>query len=364
MTPRILLRESINAARYSPVPSALVALVAAAMCFAAIITVGRQAAIEASVAEELSGPDARSLTIADATGEGVTTPPTIEVLGAIEQVSAVLGRGLPIDVVNGALGDGGAKVALIEIHGEVTDVIKIRTGRAPESGEALVPNALLDKLRLTQPSGYLEAADGRQWAIVGSFEPIAPFDDLSSTAIAMASAEADTAIQEITVVAAEAPYSAAVRDAALAIIDPNPENVTISDPSAASATVQVVSGELAGFGRSLLLLILGVGSFFVGTVVLADVLIRQRDLGRRRTLGITRLGLVALVSLRTCAPAAVGAALGAVAAQALMIGQSNPVPWDFVAATPIIALITATLMSLGPAGYAASRDPVTIMRTP
>ena len=41
-----------------------------------------------------------------------------------------------------------------------------------------------------------------------------------------------------------------------------------------------------------LLLILGAGAFFVSIVVLADVLIRRRDLGRRRTLGIGRGDLI------------------------------------------------------------------------
>ena len=50
MNLRTLLREALTAARTAPVPSALVLLVVAAMCFAAVATVGRQAATEAAVA--------------------------------------------------------------------------------------------------------------------------------------------------------------------------------------------------------------------------------------------------------------------------------------------------------------------------
>ena len=56
MNLRTLLREAVTAARTSPVPSALVLLVVAAMCFAAVATVGRQAATEAAVAAGRSAP--------------------------------------------------------------------------------------------------------------------------------------------------------------------------------------------------------------------------------------------------------------------------------------------------------------------
>jgi len=363
MTPRMLLRESFTAARHSPIPSALVALVVAAMCFVALVTVGRQAAVEVTIAEELAGPAARTLTISDATGNGLSAAP-IEVLTGLEGVSAVLGRSLPIDVVNGALGDGGTKVALIEVQGDLSKAIRITTGRVPGPDEVLIPNALLETLRFTEPTGYVEASDGRQWSIVGSFEPLTPFNNLNAAAIAVAKAGSDIPVQQITVVAAEPQYAAAMRDASLAIVDPKPDEVEILNPTAAGAKVQAVSSELAGYGRTLLLLILGVGSFFVATVVLADVLIRRRDLGRRRTLGITRFSLVALVALRTSAPAIIGAMIGTGAAQAIVSSQEGLVPWDFTVAIPIIAVVTAILMSLAPATYAAYRDPVTIMRTP
>src|SRR5690625_3714116 len=151
MNPRILLRESFTAARHSPVSSALVALVVAAMCFVAIVTVGRQAAIETTIADELAGPAARTMTISDVTGNGLSAA-TIDVLTGLEGVSAVLGRSLPIDVVNGALGDGGTKVALIEVQGDLSKAIRITTGRVPGPDEVLIPNALLETLRFTEPT--------------------------------------------------------------------------------------------------------------------------------------------------------------------------------------------------------------------
>lgn len=364
MTLKILLRESITSARCSPVPSTLVLLVVAAMCFAAIVTVGRQAAVEAAIAEELSGPAARATVISDTTGEGVATSPTINVLAGLDGVSTVIGRSNPLDVVNGALGEGSSRVAAVELHGEIETAVEIRTGRLPGPQEAIVPHDLLEDLRMAEPTGYVEATDGRQWSIVGAFDPTPPFDDFSSTVITAATPQTQSSIQQITVVAESPTHSAAVRDSSLAVIDAHPESINVSTPSAASTTVQAVSGELAGYGRFLLGLIMGVGSFFVAAVVLADVLIRRRDLGRRRTLGITRSALIALVGLRTCFPTIIGGVVGTAAAQSLMMVLNHNVPWDFTTAIPVIAVITATLASLAPASYAATRDPVTIMRTP
>lgn len=363
MNLRTLLHESVTAARHSPVPSALVGLVVAAMCFIAIVTVGRQAAVEATISEELAGPAARTLTISDATGQGLAFTP-INVLTGLEGVSAVVGRSLPIDVFNGELGAGSTKVALAEVRGDLAQALQITTGRLPGPGEVLLSDSLAETLLFTQPSGYLEAPDGRQWAIVGSFEPIPPFENLNTSAITTVPSDSTAPVQQLMVVAEEPQYSAAVRDASLAILKPKRDQVEILNPTAAAANVQVIANELAGYGRALLLLILGVGSFFVATVVLADTLVRRRDLGRRRTLGITRASLVALVALRTCVPAIIGAILGTAIAQGIMGGQASLVPWDFTVAIPIIAVITAILVCLLPATFAAFRDPVMIMRTP
>ena len=80
MTPGALLREALAAARASLVPTVLVALVVAATCLAAVTTVGRQAAAESALAQQLAGAEARTLTVT-ATGDGdVLTPAVLDAL--------------------------------------------------------------------------------------------------------------------------------------------------------------------------------------------------------------------------------------------------------------------------------------------
>ena len=117
MNLRTLLREAVTAARTSPVPSALVLLVVAAMCFAAVATVGRQAATEAAVAAELSGPGARVLTVTDTGGTGFLTGATAATLAGLDTAEAALARDSPMDAVNTGIGRGGARVAVTNVVG-------------------------------------------------------------------------------------------------------------------------------------------------------------------------------------------------------------------------------------------------------
>lgn len=363
MTLRILLREAAISARVALVPTTLVLLVVAAMCLAAIVTVGRQAAVEAAVEERLASPAARTLTINDTGASGALTPAVVGSMSRIAGVQAVIARRSPVDAVNGALGQGSPRVAVTEILGTPETVIRIIEGRRPGVGEAVLSEATRQSIGLDEAAGYLEATDGRQWAIVGEFSAIPPFEDLEDLAIAGADPTNVGPTRQVQVTAAHRDQVNQVTQAALALAAADPQRTQVDRPSALNENNQAITGQLAGLGRSLLLLILGTGAFLVAIVVLADVLIRRRDLGRRRTLGITRPDLVTLVTLRTSLPAFLGATVGTIIGAAL-IRPTGPVPLAFCIAVSTLALTTAVIAALPPAIYASSRDPVEVLRTP
>lgn len=359
----MLIREAAIAARVALVPSALVILVVAAMCLASVVTVGRQAATEAALAERLSGPTARTLTITDTGSTGALTGPVITSMTNLHHTQAVIARGAPVDAINGALGAGSPRVAVTEILGTPTSAITLTVGRMPGPGEVIVSDTTATTLGLEQPAGYLESTDGRQWSIVGGFEAITPFEELEDLAVAGADPTNQTPARQIHVTVADRDHVQQVTLAALALADLDPQRTHVARPAALDEANQAITGQIVGLGRSLLLLILGVGAFFVAIVVLADVLIRRRDLGRRRTLGITRPDLITLVTLRTGMPALLGATLGTTAG-ALIISPTAPVPIVFCTAVATLALTTAATAAIPPALYAATRDPVEVMRTP
>lgn len=382
----ILLREAWAAARAATIPSLLVAFVVAATCFAGVVTVGRQAAIEASIAQTLSGPGARMLTVTDNGGTGVLTPTVIQTLRGIDGVATVIATAMPTDTYNGALGPGAPRVAVVPLAGAMDQAVELVSGRWPGPGEVILGADAQAVLGLAAPVGYLQAVQGQQWSVVGSFRPLPPFEAFTTTALttpvgggggagagvgggagsagAGAGGAGTGAYQQVKIVATSASEVKAMQAAALVVIAADPAKVQITSAAAAAGTSQEVAGALAGYGRSLLLLILGVGAAFVAVVVLADVLIHRRDLGRRRTLGITRADLVTLVCLRTTTPAIAGAILGTAAGAVVLIRSGGGVPPDFAGATAVLATLVALLAALPPATYAATRDPVDVMRTP
>ena len=133
MNLRTLLREAVTAARTSPVPSALVLLVVAAMCFAAVATVGRQAATEAAVAAELSGPGARVLTVTD-TGGGVAVDQRERIFERFyrsTEARSTPGSGLGLAIAKQVLDRHGCQVAVGESPDGGTRFRVVFPGHAP-----------------------------------------------------------------------------------------------------------------------------------------------------------------------------------------------------------------------------------------
>lgn len=362
MRTAVLLREAVTSARASAVPTALIALVVAATCFVAIATVGRQAALEDAVAEKLAGPSSRLLTVTDLTGAGVLRPSVVDVLARVDGVQAVLGSDIAVDAYVGTLGRGSQPVAVLPVHGTLTSVVELVAGRLPGPGEAVVTPATAARLGLRDSAGWLASTDGQQWAVVGVFEPRSPFESLAGASLTPAVVDADEGLAQVRVLADHITAVRQVQASALTIIDADPSRVQVQAAAAAADTSEGVSGVLQGLGRGLLLLIMGVGGFFVAVVVLSDVLVRRRDLGRRRTLGITRSDLVVLVAARTAVAAVLGSVLGAGAGVVAAVVGGGGVGIDFAAAVAVLGAVTAVVACLAPAVYASRRDPVEVMR--
>ena len=363
MRARSLLREAWASAWASKVPTALVAIVVATMCFVALSTVGKAAANEDQIRQRLEAAGARRLSVTDTREGGFINPRTLALVGTLSSVDASVGVGVPYDVTNGRIGPGGTRVAAFPILGDVGQIGRLLRGRWPQPGEALVTVSAQQRLGLAEPVGYVATPDKTSYPIVGAIEVVAPFDDMAQSIIVNAAGEPTA--RELRVVISSIPDVVATQKAILAILAPaDPQGVSIESPAGLAETAQQLGGQLAGFGRSLLLLILGVGAFFVATVVLSDVLVRRRDLGRRRTLGATRADLTTLVTLRTLVPALAGAVLGTGIAAIVNARTGYPTPLVFATAGGVLAVLTALLAALPPATYAAHRDPVNVMRTP
>lgn len=363
MRPLPQLREALATAWASKVSSLLTIAVVAAMCFASLLTVGRSASAVADVAARMEQAGARRLSVVDSGAGGFINPRSLGVVRELSTVELANALGTPFDTVNGMIGAGGTRIPCWPVLGPVEQLGTLVRGRAPQPGEALVATAVLEQLGMAEPVGYLATPDGLlQYPVVGSFIPNEPFEDVAAGAII---ADPAGTGRELRVVIDDITSAGPTVTAILSTLSPpDPQAVEIESPAAIAETARDLNAQLTGYGRSLLLMILGVGGFFVAAVVLADVLIHRRDLGRRRTLGITRVDLATLVTGRTLVIAILGAAIGCAAGWLANHYTGYPTPLPFTAAVGVLAVLVAAVAAMPPALYAARLDPVRVMRTP
>lgn len=359
-----LLREAVATTWAARVASALVVAVVAGMCFAAVATVGRSASAVDQVTDRLDEAGARRLTVIDTKGRGFINPTTLQQVAGLDTVQSAHALGTPFDTVNGSTGAGGTKVPTWQLTGNPRTAVNILRGRAPAEGEAIVSAATQRTLRLDEPLGYLTSLDGSaQYPIVGAYTARAALEKLDAGAIVNLTTVASPRELVVTIDSVDA--TTPTVQAALSILaPPAQDDVAVESPTGLASTARQLEADLSKQGRSLLVLILGIGGLFVAAVVLADVLVRRRDLGRRRTLGVARTDLIAMAALRCVIAGILGAAFGTLTALVVNANIGYPTPGAFAFSVATLGVLMAAVAAIPPAIYAAQLDPVEVMRVP
>lgn len=355
-----LTREALASAVAARASSALVMVVATAMCLAAILTAGQAEASRSSIHQQLTSDTSRLLSVSAQGGAGFVNPATVGVIRSLDSTEVVLARAPATDVVNAATGSGGPIVPLWEVHGDLTSAVTLVSGRWPHPGEAVISQAAREVFGLAGDTGAAQLGQGRQIPIVGTFRAEPAFATFEAGILAVA--DEFTPLTSVDVLASSLADVEAAQTGTLEVLSPrDPQQVAVDSPLSEARTAMALDAQLARTSRMLLVTVLGIGLLLIGAVVLADVLIRARDLGRRRTLGITRTDLVVLVSLRAGAAAIPGVAVAVAATLAL--GQ-DLVDVSARVAVPIglLTLDAVLLAAIPPALLAAYRDPVRVMR--
>jgi putative ABC transport system permease protein len=359
---RTLLREASVSTLTRWVPAVMVAVLCASMCATTLVTVGRTASAETQVLARLDEAGSRQLVLGDRQGAGLLTPSIVRAADALGTVERAVGLIAPRDVRSGTVGAGGAPVPAWGLVGAVEHAVTLRSGRAPASGEALVAENALDRLGLDGPAGYLVTGE-TEYPVVGTYTAREPFTDLDAGAVAIPAV--GTPARNLHVVARSAADVGVTQALTLQIVAaPQPDDLSVQSATGLAELQGQVAGDLGTFGRHLLLLILGVGAALTAVVVLADVLLRRTDLGRRRALGASRQALVSLVLIRTLIAATAGVLVGTAVGLGIGARWAMSPPWSFAAGTAVLTLLVAVFAAIGPAAIAATRDPVQVLRTP
>src|SRR5690606_2271114 len=301
----VLLREALSTTWANKVPTALVALLVAIMCATTLATVGRTAAAEQQVAERLDAAGSRLLVVTDTRGGDLITPAVVTQTRGLSVTERAVGVQIPVDVTNKAIGAGGTRVPAWTVDGDLSEVLTLTAGRWPHPGEALVSTTGQEALGMDDPVGAVQLASSTQvgdYSVVGAFTPNEPFGaDEAGLVIA---GEPAVPLGSSYVGEGASGAAPAAQSAVRGLVAPPEVDSNSAQSPVAPAELQAeVAGDLGTFGRTLLLGVLGAGALLVAIVVLADVLVRRKDLGRRRALGATRGMILALVIARTLLPA-------------------------------------------------------------
>ncbi|RFA21071.1 FtsX-like permease family protein [Subtercola boreus] len=154
---------------------------------------------------------------------------------------------------------------------------------------------------------------------------------------------------------------AAVVSSVLGVDDPT--TVTVQTSEQLASVRQQVAGQLGDYGRTLVLSVFGAAAALVGAILLALVMLRRRDFGRRRALGASRSILVALLLSQVGLLAAVAVLVGVTAALLLLGVQGLPLPTPaFTIAVGVLAIVTSLVAAVVPALIASTRDPLRELR--
>lgn len=358
-----LLREAVASARSQVVASVLTVVVIAGLCVAALLTSGRTVAAEEAALAQLDAVGTRSIVIRASAEAGLTTS-VITNLDGVSGVETVTGFGPIVDGRNAAV-PGGPPFAIRTTYGSIGSR-NMAEGRSPAGLVGMASSGTAARLGLIDGSGGLITDTGEHLSVIGDLVVPQHLEFLEPLVVAPATAEGDEPLAMLVVLAATPPDVAAVETLVRSLMpDAEPGQITIETSALLAAIRAAVSGQLATYGRSTVLLILLVSAALVAVNLFALVTMRRKDFGRRRALGASRGLIVALLLAQVLLLAVLGSVLGlGIAYIALNLSGEPQAGVEFAMAVAIAGILAAALAALPPALVAARRDPLHELRVP
>lgn len=360
--PASLLAEGGRVAVSQPVLAIAVALICAGVVLTTLATSGRTVGAERAVLARIDDAGTRAIAVID---DRPTPGLNSELLDAIRRLDAVawaIGLG-PIEDVRPVGLSGGTAVPARTVSGISPELVL-----SPTSGsrvDALVARESQRRLGYVAAAGTVETSTGRQYPVAGTFTATGPLADLQGTILLIGGAPG-MPLRRITIEVETAEYLGQVADAVRTLVGPGGQggvSIEVSDDLVLAQ--MAVRGELAGFGRGIVIQALAAGLVLMAGAVLAGVNARRRDFGRRRALGATRGQLVGVVVAQALWSAVPGVTAGALIGSGLVAALAGNGPgWQYPLAVAVLTVVGAAGSAVIPAGLAAARDPVVALRVP
>ena len=369
-----LLVEAARSARAAPVPAMVTALVAIAVCMVVILTTGRTVAASQAVLARIDGAEPRIVTVTDTKGDAALDPTVVERVRRLSGVSEVVALSKGTEAFNPAIPNRDP-IGLYTAWGDLPGEASITTGRPANEDEVMIDHGARELLGLGDGVGEVANDDRFSWPVVATFVAEGVFSGFDVSGLRKGAERVTDNVAEeaeeppvvfIRVLASttdDVPRVAAEIGKVLGADDPGGLRVATSGDFAALR--EAISGDLGRFGRGLVFVVLAAGMLLGMLNTSALILMRRRDLGRRRALGATRSFLVTLLVLQSVLPSVLGAMVGCLGAVVVLEVSQDPLPqWRFYLALVFLTLLSSVLAALGPSISAAWRDPIKVLRQP
>ncbi|MCA5891880.1 hypothetical protein LEP48_00755 [Isoptericola sp. NEAU-Y5] len=366
---RVLLRETVAAARAQRIVSLLTLLVVLGATTTTLVTAGRAEGAQSAVLAQIEQAGIRTVSVhAPVNGGAPLMSDLVDRFAAYDLVESALGFG-PATDVRAAANTAGELVALRDVYGKIAE--DAPASLTPVAGTRQVWATAQAVETLGLPGRGLVRAPYSETEYLVADEIELPMAVRSWDPVLLAPAVADTGddpapINTLVIVARRAADVGAVTELVRQeLADIPAQDLMVETSQELADAYGMVDGELTRQNRAIILGSLASAVAAVTVVVWGAAMIRRRDFGRRRALGATRRMILTLVVAQVALLSVAGAVLGAAVGSAWLWWSGDPLPDPaYVASLAVVVAATTAVMSAVPAWWAACRDPLSELRVP
>ncbi|WP_258059858.1 FtsX-like permease family protein [Rathayibacter sp. AY1A7] len=340
-------------------------LVIAGMILTVMLTTGRTVAAEQQVLGSIDSAGTRSITVRADNTAGITSN-VLDRIGRLDGIEWAGAFSSAIDATNTLIPDG-TRVPARFAYGPNIDTLGI-SPNSPIPGElAYASPTALAQLGLVDRVGAITLTTGASYGVAGTLTAPDFLNQLQPLLLIPQPEPVGTEPVSVVVVIAERPdLVAPLSDAVVSVLAADdPLKVQVETSENLAELRALIADQLGSFSRGLVLALLALTGTLVAILLYGLVVMRRKDYGRRRALGATRSLIVFLLLAQTAILATIGVIVGFIAATAILVASSSPLPsFAFTAALSTLSILTALLAALLPAALASRREPIKELRVP
>lgn len=363
------LREILLSCRSQGVTSLVISIIAAVSVALVLGTAGLSAAAQEKVLSTVDEVGTRSVVLYSKNPDESFPARILDSLERLDIVETAVGFGITADVTNSSF-NGGKRVALRTVYGSLARELMDRAAQRgvlvqEQPSYAFATPEAFEILGLPEEGGGVRVVnEGLDLTVLGKVELPQNLSALTPTLLTPVDEDTGlTAIYLSTHTAQQVPLlSDLVRGEMREYTN---QDYALSTSEEYARLRSAIDGELTSSSHTLIISVLTAGAGATMLVVWAVVLLRRKDLGRRRALGASRLMILGLMMGQVALLTAVGALIGTAFSYGTMAWLEQPLPpLDFSGAIVVALSAASTFLAMIPALWAANRDPLSELRVP